>query len=132
MDNKGSELLMEALEHYHQIIKQEELGSDADMESFNRIIDLQKLRIEELKVRVDEEDRAEKRRAEEEKTANDSELEQKKLQHDILKTGFAVIGAVGSGVIGIWEFCEMINFEQEGSFRSTIGRMICSMWSRKK
>lgn len=161
-------LLTEDLNRFHEKNKKAVLGTDADMETYNRIVDLHKLRVEELKARLDAEDKAEKRRIEEEKSKNEhmldvrrQELEELKVQLDAedkaerrrieeeksefeksleerrtlldaIRTGATIVGAFFTGAIGIWEFSEMLNFEETGSIRSTVGRLITQKWGKTK
>lgn len=127
----GEEMLEELLGEYHRINMDETLGTDADMETFNRVCELHKLRIEEKKLDLDAQAKELQRQMDEDKSEFERYLEQKRTVLDYIKTGATVVGAFFTGAIGVWEFSEMLNFEETGSIRSTVGKLVASKWGKK-
>jgi ABC-type phosphate transport system auxiliary subunit len=127
----GEEMLEELLGEYHRINMDETLGTDADMETFNRVCELHKLRIEEKKLDLEAQAKELQRQMDEEKSEFERYLEQKRTVLDYIKTGATVVGAFFTGAIGVWEFSEMLNFEETGSIRSTVGKLVASKWGKK-
>lgn len=128
----GSEMLKEMLGEYHDKNLSEILGTDADMETFNRVMEMHKLRIEEKKIDLDAREKELRRQMDEEKSAFERSLEEKKTVLEYIKTGASVIGAAIAGAVGVWEFSEMMNFEETGSIRSTVGRLVSGKWGKNK
>lgn len=128
----GEEMLEELLGEYHRINMDETLGTDADMETFNRVCELHKLRIEEKKLDLEAQAKELQRQMDEEKSEFERYLEQKRTVLDYIKTGATVVGAFFTGAIGVWEFSEMLNFEETGSIRSTVGKLVASKWGKNK
>lgn len=127
----GEEMLEELLGEYHRINMDETLGTDADMETFNRVCELHKLRIEEKKLDLEAQAKELQRQMDEDKSEFERYLEQKRTVLDYIKTGATVVGAFFTGAIGVWEFSEMLNFEETGSIRSTVGKLVASKWGKK-
>jgi len=127
----GEEMLEELLGEYHRINMDETLGTDADMETFNRVCELHKLRIEEKKLDLEAQAKELQRKMDEDKSEFERYLEQKRTILDYIKTGATVVGAFFTGAIGIWEFSEMLNFEETGSIRSTVGKLVSGKWGKK-
>lgn len=127
----GEEMLEELLGEYHRINMNETLGTDADMETFNRVCELHKLRIEEKKLDLEAQAKELQRQMDEDKSEFERYLEQKRTVLDYIKTGATVVGAFFTGAIGVWEFSEMLNFEETGSIRSTVGKLVASKWGKK-
>lgn len=128
----GSEMLEELLGEYHELNLNEALGTDADMETFNRVCELHKLRIEEKKLDLEAQAKELQRQMDEEKSEFERYLEQKRTVLDYIKTGATVVGAFFTGAIGVWEFSEMLNFEETGSIRSTVGKLVSGKWGKNK
>lgn len=127
----GSEMLEELLGEYHELNLNEALGTDADMETFNRVCELHKLRIEEKKLDLEAQAKELQRKMEEDKSEFERYLEQKRTVLDYIRTGATVVGAFFTGAIGVWEFSEMLNFEETGSIRSTVGKLVSGKWGKK-
>ncbi len=131
METRGNDMLMEVLEEYHEQNLKETLGCDADMETFDRIVKLHELRIEEKRLDLEAQIKELQIQMEKDKSEFERSLEERKTILEYIKTGVTCIGAAITGAIGVWEFSEMLNFEESGSIRSTVGRLVTQKWGKK-